>query len=125
MPFSRLVRMRSRTSAMSASRSIGFGSPMWPKSNDGAGPARGRDGLGSDGRDGARPPAARADRVFALRSGAAEASLMHPVLVGADLVLEVVTSAVDLDGHDAVRSEPRKRPEHAVGTRRLDDPRLR
>src|SRR6266566_4971319 len=36
MPFSRFVRMRSRISAMSASRSTGFCSPMWPKSNDGA-----------------------------------------------------------------------------------------
>src|SRR2546423_11787577 len=100
MPFSRLMRMRSRTSAMSASRSIGFGSPMWPKSNDGAGPARGRDGLGSDGRDGARPPAARADRVFAPRSGAPEASLMHAGLVGADPVLAVGANAVDPDGPD-------------------------
>src|SRR5213083_131241 len=128
MPLSRLVRMRSRTSAMSASRSIGFGSPMWPKSNDGTALARdasARRRLRADGRGGARPRAAGADRVFALRCGTAEASLMHPVLVGTDLVLEVVTSAIDRDGHDAVRSEARKRPEHAVGTRRLDDPRLR
>src|SRR5205814_4725197 len=102
MPFSRLVRMRSRTSAMSASRSTGVCSPMSPKSNDGAPPAR---GLGADRRRRARPRPARADRVLTLRRGTAEASLVHSVLIRADLVLEVITGAVDHDGHDAIRRE--------------------
>src|SRR6267378_2605738 len=131
MPFSRLVRMRSRTSAMSASRSIGSGSPMWPKSNDGAEAARpahrvlgARPRLRADRRGGADPRATRADRVVAFRRCAAEAALMHAVLVGAHLVLEVIAGAIDRDGHGAVRRETRERPKNAIRARRLDDPRF-
>src|SRR5436853_3070970 len=81
-------------------------------------------GLGSDRRRGARSRAARPDRVIALRRGAAEASLMHAVLIGADLVFEVVTGAVDRDRHDALGCEARESPEHTVRALRLDDSRL-
>ena len=47
---------------------------------------------------------------------------MHPVLVGADLVLEVVARAIDHDGDGAVRRETRERPQHAIRTRGLNDP---
>src|SRR5712691_1255114 len=40
MPFSRLLRMRSRTSAMSASRSTGFCSPMSPNCTGALGSGR-------------------------------------------------------------------------------------
>src|SRR2546428_9069573 len=80
---------------------------------------------GANRRRGDGPRAARADRVLTLRCGATEASLMHPVLVGVDLVLEVVAGAVDRDGHGAVRHETRERPQHPVGARALNDPRLR
>src|SRR5712691_8195997 len=125
MPFSRLVRMRSRTSAMSASRSSGFGSPMWPKSNDGAVPTRAvRPELRLNRRARRRPATAGSDRVFALRCGAAEASRVHAVLVRADLVLEVVARAVDGHGHDGLRRKPGERPEDAVRSRCLNDPRI-
>src|SRR6266571_2389921 len=80
---------------------------------------------GANRRRGDGPRAARADRVLTLRCSATEASLMHPVLVGADLVLEVIAGAVDRDGHGAVRHETRERPQDAVGARALNDSRLR
>ena len=49
---------------------------------------------------------------------------MHAVLIGADLVFEVVTGAVDRDRHDALGREARESPEHTVRALRLDDPRL-
>src|SRR4030088_1834087 len=99
--------MRSRTSAMSASRSTGFGSPIWPKSNEGKTAARRRVPLHADRRGRARSGAARADRVLTLRRGAPEAALVHAVLVGANLVVEVVTGAVDRHCHHALRREAR------------------
>src|SRR5438874_12659123 len=80
--------------------------------------------LGSDRRRGARSRAARPDRIIALRRGAAEASLMHAVLIGADLVFEVVTGAVDRDRHDALGCGARERPGHPVRALRLAGPRL-
>src|SRR2546428_4232767 len=126
MPFSRLVRMRSRTSAMSASRWWGFGSPWCRKSNDGASPPRAvHPEFRLDRGARRRSTAAGSDRVFALRSRPAEAALMHAVLVRADLVLEVVARAVDGHGHGGFRGKPRKRPENALRTLRLNDSRLR
>src|SRR5919204_7004959 len=100
MPFSRFVRMRSRTSAMSASRSIGSGSPIWSELY--RPPARAtRRWSDADSADHGRAGAARANRVFALRGRPAEASLVHPDLVGRDGGPGGVVRSVDVHRHEA------------------------